>query len=58
MIDIVVEALKERPRGSELMVAGDLNINLEDPEEVWREEEIVASLITSGLEDMLAHFLP
>ena len=28
MIDSVVAALKERPRGAELLVAGDLNVNL------------------------------
>ena len=31
-IDSVVTALKECPRGSKLLVAGDLNVNLEDPE--------------------------
>ena len=31
-IDSVVAALKERPQGAELMVAGNLKTNLEEPE--------------------------
>ena len=31
MIERVVEALKERPKGAELLVAGDMNANLADP---------------------------
>ena len=57
-IDGVIAALNERPRGDKLLVEGDLNINMEEPEGYCREEEIVAALITAGLEDMLAHFLP
>ena len=36
----------------------DLNINMEDPEEDRREEDIVAVLMTAGLKDIPAHFLP
>ena len=57
-IDSVVAALKELPRGTKLLVAGDLNVKLSDPEGDRREEEIVASLTTEGLEDMSANFLP
>ena len=32
MIEIIVAALKERPRGSELLVTGDFNAKLSDPE--------------------------
>ena len=32
MIESVIAALKERPRGAELLVAGDFNFNLADPE--------------------------
>ena len=38
MIESVVAALKERPQVAELLVAGDLNVNLADPE-VDRKEE-------------------
>ena len=38
IIESVVAALKERPRGAKLLVAGDLNVNLADPEGDWREE--------------------
>ena len=31
-IESVVAALKDRPRGAELMVAGDFNSNLAEPE--------------------------
>ena len=57
-IDRVVEALKERSKGAELLVAGDMNANLADPEGYWRGGDIAAALATEGLEDMLVHFLP
>ena len=53
-----VEALRERPEGAELMVAGDMNINLAEPEGNQREEYIAATLATEGMKDMVAHFLP
>ena len=56
-IESVIAALKDFPRGSELLVTGDLNINLEDPEGDRREEGITAALTTAGLEDMPSHFL-
>ena len=31
-VESVVTALKERPRGARFLVAGDFNVNLEDPE--------------------------
>ena len=40
------------------MVAGDLKVNLEDPEGDWKEKEIAEALTMEGLEDMLVHFLP
>ena len=57
-IESVIKALKERPRRSELMLAGYLNINLEDPERDRREEEIMAALKTAGIEDMSDQSLP
>ena len=58
MIERAVEALRERPKGAELLVAGDLNINLTAPDGDWREEDIATTIATEGLEDMALHFLP
>ena len=41
-----------------MLVAGDLNVNLAEPEGDRRVEEIAAALIMAGLKDMMAHFLP
>ena len=57
-IESVVAALKERPRGAELLAAGDFNAKLSEMEDDRRGEDIAAELVTEGLEDMLAHFLP
>ena len=57
-IDWVVEALIERPKGSELLVVGDMNINLAESEGDRRKEDITLTLATEGLEDMVVHFLP
>ena len=54
----VVAALKERPRGAELLVSGDFNVKLLEPEVDRRVEDIAAALETEGLEDMSAHFIP
>ena len=57
MIKSVVTALKERLRGAELLVAGDFNVKLLDPEVDQRGKEIVAVLATEMLEDIPDHFL-
>ena len=57
-IERVVEALRERPKVADLLVAGDLNINFAEPEGDQREKNIATTLATEGLEDMAAHFLP
>ena len=54
----VVEALWSQPRGAELLVAGDFNVNLATPEGDRRAEDIATTLATEGLEDMAKHFLP
>ena len=54
----VVEALRSRPRGAELLVAEDFNLNLATPEGDRRAEDIATTLATEGLEDMAQHFLP
>ena len=56
--DSVVAALKERPRGTALVVVGDLNKTLDDPESDRSGTEIASALMEAGLEDMAAHFLP
>ena len=57
-IERFVEALKERPKGAELLVAGDINVNFTEPEGDRRGEDIAAALATEVLEDMSEHFLP
>ena len=48
-IDISVASIKERSWGAELLMAGDLNVNLMEPEVDRREVEIAAVLIMAGL---------
>ena len=48
-IDIAVASIKERSWGAELLMAGDLNVNLMEPEVERREVEIVAVLTMAGL---------
>ena len=57
-IERVVKALKERPKGSELLVEVDFNANLVELEGDRRGEDILAALATEGLEDMSEHVLP
>ena len=57
-IESVVAALKERPRGTALLVAGELKTTLTDPENERRGTEIAAALTEAGIKDMVAHFLP
>ena len=57
-IESVVAALKERPKGTVLVLAVDLNTALDNPEKDRRGTEITAALTEAGLEDMTAHFLP
>ena len=45
-IERVVTALKERPRGAKLLVAGDFNVNLAEPEGDRRGEDILADMAT------------
>ena len=51
-------ALSEWPRETDMIVAGDLNVDLERPGGRGRDEEITAVVATAGLEDLLEHFLP
>ena len=45
-IDSVIAALKERPSGAEMLVAGGVNVNLVEPEGDRRGEDIAASMAT------------
>ena len=56
-IERVVTALGNQPRGTALVVAGDLNTDLGDMECDMRGTEIAAAITEAGLEDMAAHFL-
>ena len=57
-IERVVKALKDKPPGSALVVAGDLNTDLGEVEGDRRGTEISAAMTEAGLEDMATHFLP
>ena len=57
-IERVVTALGDVPKGTALIVAGDLNTDLEDSYNDRRGEEIAALMTEAGVEDMTTHFLP
>ena len=57
-IESVVAALKERPKGTALLVTGDLKTALDDPENDRRGTEIAAALTEAGVEDTTVHLLP
>ena len=50
--------MAERPRGMELIVAGDLNVDLEKAGGQGQDEEIATSVATEVLEDLAGYFLP
>ena len=56
-IDSVVAALKERTCGAKLLMAGDFNTQILEPEGDRRGEEIAATLATERIKDMSEHFL-
>ena len=57
-IEIVVVAIIQGPCWYALQVAGDFNADLVVLEGNGNVEEILASISTTVLEDMSAHFLP
>ena len=57
-LSCLAAVLRQCPQGSELMVAGYFNADLEQPKGVERDEEIASDLTDAGLEDMSSHFLP
>ena len=57
-IERVVTDLSDQPRGTALIVAGDINTDLGDMACNERGTAIAAAITEAGLEDMTAHFLP
>ena len=57
-IEDVVAAIMDWPYGAQLLVTGDLNVNLVDPEGTPREEAITDKITEAGLMDMCLHFFP
>ena len=57
-IERVVATIRDRPKGTALVVAGDLNTDLEDSDNDWRGTEIAVAMTAAGVEDMTAQFLP
>ena len=49
--------MAERMRGAELIVTGDLNVDMERAGGRGRNKEIAAAVTTAGLDEILAHFL-
>ena len=56
-IERVVTALGDRPKGTTLIVTGDLNTDLGDAESDRRGSDIAAAMTEAGVEDTMAHFL-
>ena len=54
----VVEAIRRKPRGAELLVTGDFSVNIAAPEGDRRAEDIATEVATAGLADIARHFLP
>ena len=57
-IEDVAAVIRDRPYGTKILVAGDLNANLAEPEVTPQGEAIVDKLVVAGLMDMGLHFLP
>ena len=57
-IESVVAVLKDWPRGTSLLVVGDLNTKLTEPENDRRGTDITTALTEEGSEVMATHFLP
>ena len=57
-IEDIVAAISGRLQGGELLVYGNFNVDLNNPEGTAHAEEISVELAAAGLEDMSTHFLP
>ena len=58
MMERVVEMIRRKPWGVELLVAGDFNVDIAASECDRRVKYIATELAMAGLEDMAQHFLP
>ena len=58
IVEDITAAIRARTYGAELLVSGDLNVNITEPEGTPRGEAIADELTAAGLEDMGMHFLP
>ena len=54
----IVTATRQPPQGSSMLLDGDFNADLSELEENAQNEVTTVALDTSGLEDMVVHFLP
>ena len=54
----VEAAMVERPRRTELIAAGDFNMDLDKTGGQGQDKEIVATVATEGLEYLAGQFLP
>ena len=57
-METVVAAIGRKPRGAELMVVGDFNVDITVLEGNRRAENIATDLATAGVEEMAQHFMP
>ena len=57
-LERVVAAIVHQPRGTDLLVASDLNADLESLDGNKRDESISSAMAMEVLEDMEEHFLP
>ena len=56
-IESVVAAIRQRPQEAALLVSGNFNVDLINPEGNTRDKDTKAALYTVGMEDMGAYFL-
>ena len=57
-VEDVVMVISRRPRGAKLLVVGDSNADLDDPEGSMISEEIAEELVANLLDYTSSHFLP
>ena len=57
-VERIITAINQQPCGDSLLVAVDLNSNVEALEGNLREEDIKEAMENASMEDMNAHFLP
>ena len=58
IIEVVAATIRDQPYGAKLLMSGDLNANLQEPEVTPQVEAIANELMVVGLMDMGLYFLP